>query len=62
MRRRGVRRLLVVDHHRELVGMISIDDIARHVHVGPIGLSDPPFSAEVVAGTVAALAHVPRGS
>jgi CBS domain-containing protein len=31
MRRHTVRRLPVVDDHRRLIGVVSIDDIARHI-------------------------------
>ena len=57
MRRYCVRRLVVVDTRGALVGILSFDDVARRVSVGPIGPHDHPLSVEVVASTVAALAH-----
>lgn len=61
MRRHGVRRLLVVDRHSELTGIISFDDIARRAKVGQTSFDDDPYSAECIASTSAALAHGARG-
>jgi CBS domain-containing protein len=62
MRRHFVRRLLVVDAEGRLVGVLSIDDLARHGDVGPI-LGREPLSSDVIAGTVAALGYASsRGS
>jgi CBS domain-containing protein len=55
MRRHTVRRLPVVDDRKRLVGLVSIDDIARHVSQGT-STSDA-LSPQAFAATVAALSH-----
>jgi CBS domain-containing protein len=56
MRRSGVRRLLVVDKDAQLVGVLSIDDIMRHAHLGPTEMSQP-LSERAIAQTATALSH-----
>jgi CBS domain-containing protein len=61
MRRQGVRRLPVVDDQRRLVGVVSIDDIARHV--SQCTSTADALSPQAFAATVAALSHSrPAGS
>jgi CBS domain-containing protein len=55
MRRHAVRRLAVVDDYRGLAGVISIDDIARHISQSTSTAGE--LSPQVFAATVAALSH-----
>jgi CBS domain-containing protein len=56
MRTHGVRRLIVIDEHRDLVGVLSIVDIVRDLYFGSTFVADP-LSPEAIAGTAAALVH-----
>jgi CBS domain-containing protein len=55
MRRHGVRRLPVLDDNRRLAGVISIDDIARHISRSTS--TENALSPQAFAATVAALSH-----
>lgn len=54
MRLHGIRRLPVVGRDGELVGLLSIADIAAHATVGPT-LGRDGLSLDVITATVAAL-------
>jgi CBS domain-containing protein len=59
MRRHGIRRLPVVDDAGRLVGILSVDDIARHGQRAPFVVKDA-LSAPAIADTAAAVGYAPR--
>lgn len=60
MRRHGVRRLPVVNDRGELVGILSLDDIAHRGDPGPVRLHDP-LAPTTVLSTVIAVGRVHDG-
>jgi CBS domain-containing protein len=53
MRNHQVRRVPIVDHEQRLVGIVSLNDIARHARHD--GTHHDALSPEVVASTLAAI-------
>ncbi len=53
MRSNQVRRIPIVDHDQRLVGIVSLNDIARHARHN--GTHHDALSPEVVASTLAAI-------
>lgn len=60
MRSEQVRRLPVVGRHGELVGMLSLNDIATHAHPKKVALHREELGADAVASTLAAICARPK--
>jgi CBS domain-containing protein len=61
MRRVRVRRVPVLDRDGRLKGILSMNDLARHVRRSPVGRSASGLSTDRIAWTLAAICERPNG-
>jgi CBS domain-containing protein len=61
MRRVRVRRVPVLDRDGRLKGILSMNDLARHVHCSPVGRWASGLSTDRIAWTLAAICERPNG-